>query len=144
MKTTNEERVIKLNNAIAKMQNATNLISNNKGVVSTKNANNTQSTDKVLSSLKTSINNLCNGNSFKGLSFSKEVALWLIENRCTSDERRLCFNRLNKVDYEKLISLITRVQRAFAKEAGKDKLLKGLVGDEYKQVFDNNLLRLMW
>ena len=144
MKTTNEERVIKLNNAIVKMQNSNNLISNNKGQVATKNSDNTKSTDKILSSLKTSVNNLCNGKSFKGLSFSKEVALWLIENRCTSDERRLCFNRLNKVDYEKLISLITRVQRAFAKDAGKDKLLKGLVGEEYRVVFDNNLLRLMW
>lgn len=144
MKTTNEERIVKLNNQIAKMQNSNNLISNNKGQVATKNANNTQSTDKVLSSLKTSINNLCNGKSFKGLSFSKEVALWLIENRCTSDERRLCFNSLNKVDYARLISLITRAQRSFAKDAGKDKLLKNLVGDEYKQVFDNNLLKLMW
>lgn len=144
MKTSNEERIVKLNNQIAKMQNSNNLISNNKGQVATKNANNTQSTDKVLSSLKTSINNLCNGKSFKGLSFSKEVALWLIENRCTSDERRLCFNSLNKVDYARLISLITRAQRSFAKDAGKDKLLKNLVGDEYKQVFDNNLLKLMW
>ena len=144
MKTSNEERIVKLNNQIAKSQNSTNLISNNKGQVATKNANNTATSDKVISSLKTSINNLCNGKSFKGLSFSKEVALWLIENRCTSDERRLCFNSLNKVDYARLISLITRAQRTFAKEAGKDKLLKGLVGDEYKQVFDNNLLRLMW
>lgn len=144
MKTTNEERIVKLNNRIAKSQNSTNLISNNKGQVATKNANNTATSDKVISSLKTSINNMCNGKSFKGLSFSKEVALWLIENRCTSDERRLCFNSLNKVDYARLVSLITRAQRAFAKEAGKDKLLKGLVGDEYKQVFDNNLLRLMW
>lgn len=144
MKTTNEERVVKLNNQIAKMQNSSNLISNNKGQVATKNASNTATTDKILSSLKTSINNLCNGKSFKGLSFSKEVALWLVENRCTCDERRLCFNALNKVDYAKLISLITRAQRAFAKEAGKDKLLKGLLGEEYKQVFDNNLLRLMW
>ena len=144
MKTTNEERVIKLNNAIVKMQNSNNLISHNKGQVATKNANNTATTDKILSSLKTSVNNLCNGKSFKGLSFSKDVAIWLVENRCTCDERRLCFNALNKVDYARLISLITRAQRAFAKEAGKDKLLKGLVGDEYKQVFDNNLLRLMW
>lgn len=144
MKTTNEERIVKLNNQIAKSQNSTNLISNNKGQVATKNANNTATSDKVISSLKTSINNMCNGKSFKGLSFSKEVALWLIENRCTSDERRLCFNSLNKVDYARLVSLITRAQRSFAKEAGKDKLLKGLVGDEYKQVFDNNLLRLMW
>jgi len=144
MKTSNEERIVKLNNQIAKSQNSTNLISNNKGQVATKNANNTATSDKVISTLKTSINNLCNGKSFKGLSFSKEVALWLIENRCTSDERRLCFNSLNKVDYARLISLITRAQRAFAKDAGKDKLLKGLVGDEYKQVFDNNLLRLMW
>lgn len=144
MKTSNEERIVKLNNQIAKMQVSKNLISNNKGIVSVKNADSTKSTEKILSSLKTSINNLCNGKSFKGLSFSKEVALWLVENRCTSDERRLCFNALNKVDYARLISLITRAQRAFAKEAGKDKLLKGLLGDEYKQVFDNNLLKLMW
>lgn len=144
MKTTNEQRVIKLQNAIAKMQNATNLISNNKGVVAEKNASNTEDGKKVLASLKTSINNLCNGKAFKGLSFSKETALWLLENRCTDDERRLCFNKLNKCDYEKLVALITRVQRAFAKEAGKAALLKGLVGEEYRIVFDNNLRVIMW
>ena len=142
--TTNEERIVKLNNQIAKMQNSNNLISNNKGQVANKNANNTATSDKILSSLKTSINNLCNGKSFKGLSFSKETALWLLENRCTCDERRLLFNKLNKVDYEKLIAAITRKQREFAKEAGKDKLLKGLVGEEYRIVFDNNLRIIMW
>ena len=144
MKNTNEQRVNKLNAQINNNVKSNNLISNNKGVVATKNSDNTKDSKKVLASLKTSVNNLCNGKAFKGLSFSKETALWLLENRCTSDERRLCFNKLNKCDYEKLVSLITRVQRAFAKEAGKDKLLKGLVGEEYKQVFDNNLLRLMW
>lgn len=144
MKTTNEERVNKLNAQINKLQNSTNLISNNKGVVSAKNAENTNDSKKVLASLKTSVNNLCNGKAFKGLSFSKETALWLLENRCTDDERRLCFNKLNKCDYEKLVSLITRVQRAFAKEAGKSALLKGLVGEEYRIVFDNNLRIIMW
>ena len=144
MKTNNEERIAKLNAQINNNINSNNLISNNKGVVATKNSNNTEDSKKVLSCLKTSINNLCNGKSFKGLSFSKDTALWLLENRCTSDERRLCFNKLNKCDYEKLVSLITRVQRAFAKECNKSSLLKGLTGEQYCVVFDNNLKNHMW
>lgn len=144
MKTTNEQRVNKLTAQINNNINSNNLISNNKGVVATKNANNTEDSKKVLASLKTSVNNLCNGKAFKGLSFSKETALWLLENRCTCDERRLCFNKLNKCDYEKLVSLITRVQRIFAKECGKSALLKGLTGEQYCIVFDNNLKNFMW
>lgn len=144
MKTTNEERVAKLNATINNCVNSKNLISNNKGTVATKNNSNVADSSKIVASLKQAINNMCGSKSFKGLSFTKETAVWLMENRCTDAERRLCFNVVNKVDYVKLISLITRVQRAFAKEANMNKLLVGLTGDEYRIVFDNNCARLMW
>lgn len=140
---TTEERIVKLQNATAKLQNSKNLISNNKGIVATKNENNVSDSKSVVSALKQALNCMCGAKRFSGLSFSKETAIWLVENRMTADERRLLFNKLNKVDYEKLIAAITRKQREFAKEVGANKALAGKLGKEYCAIFDNMCIRYM-
>lgn len=140
---TTEERIVKLQNATAKMQQSKNLISNNKGIVATKNESNTHNSKCVLSALKQALNSMCGAKRFSGLSFSKTTAIWIVENRLTADERRLLFNKLNKVDYEKLIAAITRKQREFAKEVGANRALSGKLGQEYCTIFDNMCVRYM-
>ena len=140
---TTEEKIVKLQNATAKMQNSKNLVSNNKGIVATKNENNVTDSKSVISAIKQALNCMCGAKRFNGLSFSKETAIWLVENRMSCDERRLLFNKLNKVDYEKLIAAITRKQREFAKEVGANKALAGKLGKEYCTIFDNMCVRYM-
>ena len=138
-----ELAVIRLQVQIEKMQSSKNLISNNKGVVATKNSSNTEDSKAMIGAIKQAINSMCGAKRFSGLSFSKETAIWLVENRLSNCDRRLCFNKLNKVDYEKLISKITRVQREFAEEVGAKKALAGKLGKEYCYIFDNMCARYM-